>query len=51
MWGWGGLIGVEKIMVLNGGRQEMVVNSCFEELEGRMGLKRAWEFVSEVRKK
>ena len=45
---WGGLIGVEKIMVLNGGRQEMVVNSCFEELEGRMGLKRVWEFVPKV---
>ena len=29
----GGLTGVEKIMVLDGGRHEMVVNSCFEDLE------------------
>ena len=26
----------------------MVVNSCFEYLEGGVGLKRVWEFVSEV---
>ena len=32
-------------MVLDGGRYEMVVNSCFEDLEGRMGLKRVWEFI------
>ena len=29
----------------------MVVNSCFEGLEGRMGLKRVWEFVPEAVKK
>ena len=29
----------------------MVVNSCFEDLEGRMGLKRMWEFIPKVRKK
>ena len=29
----------------------MVVNSCFESLEGRMGLKRVWEFVTKVGKK
>ena len=29
----------------------MVVNSCFEDLEGRVGLKRVWEFVPEVGKK
>ena len=29
----------------------MVVNSCFEDLEGRVGLKRVWEFVPEVEKK
>ena len=23
----------------------MVVNSCFEDLEGRVGFKRVWEFV------
>ena len=26
-------------MVLDGGREEMVVNFCFEDPEGRMGLK------------
>ena len=25
----------------------MVVKSCFEDLEGRVGLKRVWEFVPE----
>ena len=39
-WVWGGLSAVEKIKVLNGGRYEMVVNSCFEDLEGRVELKR-----------
>ena len=29
----------------------MLVNSCFEDLEGRVGLKRVWEFVPKVRKK
>jgi len=29
----------------------MVVNSCFEELEGRLGLKRVWEFVPKAGKK
>ena len=29
----------------------MVVNNCFEDLEGRMGLKRVWEFVPKVGKK
>ena len=28
----------------------MVVNSCFEYLEGRVGLKRVWEFVPMVGK-
>ena len=27
------------------------MNSCFEGLEGRMGLKRVWEFVPKVGKK
>ena len=26
----------------------MVVNSCFEDLEGRVGLKSVWEFVPKV---
>ena len=29
----------------------MVVNSCYEDLEGRVGLKRVWKFVPEVGKK
>ena len=29
----------------------MVVNSCFEDLEGRVGLKRVWKFIPKVRKK
>ena len=27
------------------------MNSCFEDLEGRMGLKRVWEFVPKAGKK
>ena len=26
----------------------MAVNSCFEDLEGRVGMKRVWKFVPEV---
>jgi len=29
----------------------MVVNGCFEDLEGGVGLKRVWEFAPEVGKK
>ena len=29
----------------------MVVNSCFEGLEGRMGFKRVREFITKVGKK
>ena len=29
----------------------MVVNSCFEQLERRVGLKRVWEFVPKAGKK
>ena len=47
----GGLMGVEKIMVLDGGRHEMVVNCCFEDLEGVMRLKRKWELVPQAGKK
>ena len=49
--GLGGLSGVEKIEDLDGGRQEMVVNSSFEDLEGRMVLNRVREFVPKVGKK
>ena len=38
-------------MVLAGGRQEMVMNSCFEDLEGKVGLKRVWEIVPKVGKR
>ena len=34
-----------------GERHEVVVNSCFGDLEGRVGLKRVWEFVPKVGKK
>ena len=29
----------------------MVVNSCFEDLEGRMGLMRVWEFIPKAGQK
>ena len=29
----------------------MVVKSCFEDLEGRVGLKRVWEFGPKAGKK
>ena len=45
------LTGVEKIMVLNWGRSEMVVNSCLEGREGRMRLKRMWKLVPQTGKK
>ena len=48
---WGGLTGVEKIEDLDGGSQEVVVNYCFEGLEGRMGLNRVWEFIPKAGKK
>jgi len=41
---------VVKIKILDGGRHEMVVNRCFEDLEGGVGLERGWEFVREARK-
>ena len=47
----GGLTGVEKIEVLDEGREEVVVNSCFEGLEGRMELNRVWEFIPKAEKK
>ena len=45
---------------INGGRKdhgfgwgkiEMVVNSCFEDLEGRVGLNRVREFILKAEKK
>ena len=29
----------------------MIVNSCFEDLEGRVGLKRVWELFQRHEKK
>ncbi len=49
--GLGGLTGVEKIEDLVGGREEGVGNSCFEGLEGRIGLTRAREFIPKAGKK
>ena len=44
-------MGVEKIEDLDGGRSEVVVNSRFEGLEGRMGLNRVREFITKAAKK
>ena len=38
-------------MVLDWGRQEIVVYSCFEDLEGRMGLSRVRDFIPKAVKK
>ena len=37
-----------KIVVLDGGREEVVLNSCFEDRDGRVGLERVWEFIPKV---
>ena len=42
---------MEKIVVFDGGRQEVVVNSCFEGLEGRMGMNRVRELIPNAGKK
>jgi len=47
MWINGG----RKIMVMDEGRWEMIVNICFEDLEGKVGLKIVWEFVPKAGKK
>ena len=39
------------IMVLDGDGVEMVLNSCLEDLEGKIRLKRMWKFVPQVWKK
>ena len=44
-------MGVKKIKILDWRRSEMMVNSCFEDLEGRVGLNRVREFVPKVGKK
>ena len=49
--GWMGLKRVEKIMVLDWGQSEMVVNSCLEDVERRKRLKRMWKLVPQVVKK
>ena len=51
-WGWEGeLTRVEKIIVLDWGRSEVVVNSRLEDLEGRMRLKRIWKLVPQAGEK
>ena len=49
--GVGGLTRAENIMVLDGGRSEMVLNSCLEDLEGRIRLKGMWKLVPQVGKR
>jgi len=44
-------MGAEKIEDLDGGREEVVVNCCFEDLERRMGLNRVREFIPKVGKR
>ena len=44
----GGLTVGEKTMILDGGRLEMVVNSCLEDLEERMRSKRMWKLDPQV---
>ena len=45
-WGWERAVnGVSKIMVLDWGRFEMVVNSCLEHREGRMRFKGMWKLI------
>ena len=46
-----GLTRVEKIMVLDWGQSEIALNSCLEELEGRMTLKRMWKLILHARNK
>ena len=48
--GFGWINGGSKDQDFGWGRYEMVVNSCFENLEGGVGLKSVWEFVPEVGK-
>ena len=48
---WGGLTGEENVNVLDEGKEEMVVNSYFEDLKGRVGMKSVWEFVPKAGKK
>ena len=42
---------VEKFMVLDWRRSEMMVNCCFEDLEVGMRLKRLWKFAPQVGEK
>ena len=42
---------VEKIMVLDWRLYEMVMNSCLQDLDGRIRLKRMWKLVPHVGKK
>ena len=35
-------------MVLDRGIEEVVVNSCFEDLKSGVGLNRVWQFIPKV---
>ena len=48
---WVVFMRVEKIMVLDWGRSEMVVNSCFQDLEVGMRLKRMWKLMPQMGEK
>ena len=49
--GLGWINGGSKDQDFGWGRHEIVVNSCFEDVDGGVGLKRVWEFVPEAGKK
>ena len=42
---------VEEIMVLNWGHSEMVVNSCLEDLDGRIRFKGMWKWFHRQEKR
>ena len=48
---WVGLTRVEKIIVLYWGQSEMVGNSCVEDLEERMRLKRIRKLIPQAGEK
>ena len=50
MGGGDGLTRVEKMMGLDWGQFEMVVNCCLEDLDERMTLNRMWKLVPQVGK-
>ena len=47
----GGLMGVEKIMILDGRCLEMLMDGCLDDLEGKMRSHGVWKVVLQVGKK